>query len=50
MRGDALQTFKKTTSLNGENLAEIPKVFRKKHVKPPFMATAKDKFQRLVFQ
>ena len=49
MRGDALQTFKNITSPNRENLAEILTVFRKKYVKPQSMATAKHKFQRLVF-
>ena len=49
MRGDALQTFKNITSPNRENLGEILTVFRKKYVKPQSMATAKHKFQRLVF-
>ena len=49
MRGDALQTFKNTTSHKRENLAEILTVFRRKYVKPQSMATAKHKFQRLVF-
>ena len=49
MRCDALQTFKNITSPNRENLAEILTVFRKKYVKPQSMATAKHKFQRLVF-
>ena len=49
MRGDALQTFKNITSTNGENLGEILTVFRRKYVKPQSMATAKHKFQRLVF-
>ena len=49
MRGDALQTFKNISSLNRENLTEIRTVFRRKHVKPQSMATAKHKFQRLVF-
>ena len=49
MRGDALQTFKNITSPNRENLAEILIVFRRKYVKPHSMATAKHKFQRLVF-
>ena len=49
MRGDALQTFKNITSPNRENLAEILTVFRRKYVKPQSMATAKYKFQRLVF-
>ena len=49
MRGDALQTFKNITSPNRENLGEILNVFRRKYVKPQSMATAKHKFQRLIF-
>ena len=49
MRGDALQTFKNITSPNRENLGETLTVFRRKYVKPQSMATAKHKFQRLVF-
>ena len=49
MRGDALQTFKNSTSPNRENLGEILTVFRRTYVKPQSMATAKHKFQRLVF-
>ena len=49
MRVDALQTFKNITSPNRENLGEILTVFRSKYVKPQSMATAKHKFQRLVF-
>ena len=49
MRGDALQTLKNTTSPNRENLGEMMTVFRRKYVKRQSMATAKIKFQRLVF-
>ena len=49
MRDDALQTFKNITSLNREKLREILTVFRRTYVKPQSMATAKQKFQRLVF-
>ena len=49
MRGDALQTFKNITTPNRENLGEILTVFRRKYAKPQSMATAKHKFQRLVF-
>ena len=49
MRGDALQTFENITSPNREKLGEILTVFRRKYVKPQSMATAKHKFQRLVF-
>ena len=49
MRGDALQTFKNISSPNRESLTEILTVFRRKYVKPHSMATAKHKFQQLVF-
>ena len=49
MRGDALQTFKNIDSPNRENLTEIVTVFRRKYVKPQSMATARHKFQQLVF-
>ena len=49
IRGDALQTFKNITSSNRENLGEILTMFRRQYVKPQSMATAKHKFQRLVF-
>ena len=49
VRGDVLQTFKNITNRNRENLGEILTVFRRKYVKPQSMATAKHKFQRLVF-
>ena len=49
IRGDALQTFKNISSPNRENLREILAVFRRKHVKPQSMATARHKFQQLVF-
>ena len=49
MRGDALRTIKNITSPNRENLEEILTVFRRTYVKPQSMATAKHKFQRLVF-
>ena len=49
MRGDALQTFKNITDLNREILGEILTAFCRKYVKPQSMATAKLKFQRLVF-
>ena len=49
MRGDALQTFKNIDSPNRENLTEILTVFRRKYVKPQSIATAKHKFQQLVF-
>ena len=49
MRGDALQTFKNIGSSNRENLTEILTVFFRKYVKHQSMATAKHKFQQLVF-
>ena len=49
MRGDALQTFKNISNRNRENMTEILTVFRRKYVKPQSMATAKHKFQQLVF-
>ena len=49
MRSDALQTLKNITSPNRENLGEILTAFRRKYVKPQSMASAKHKFQRLVF-
>ena len=49
MRGDALQTFKNISSPNRENLTEILTVFRRKDVKPQSVATARRKFQQLVF-
>ena len=49
MKGDALQTFKNINGPTRENLGEILSVFRRKYVKPQSMATAKHKFQKLVF-
>ena len=49
MCGDALQTFKNITTPSRENLVEILTVFCRKYEKPQSMATAKHKFQRLVF-
>ena len=48
MRGDALQIFKNISSPNGENLAQMLTVFRKKYVKRQSMATAKHKLHGLV--
>ena len=49
MKGDALQTFKNINGPTRENLGEILAVFRRKYVNPQSMATAKHKFQKLVF-
>ena len=48
-RGDALQTFKNISSRNRENLGEILTVFCRNYVKPQTLATAKRKFQHVVF-
>ena len=49
MGDDALRTFKNITTPNRENLGEILTVFRRNYLKTQSMATAKHKFQRLVF-
>ena len=49
MKGDALQTFKNINGPTRDNLGEILAFFRRKYVKPHSMATAKHKFQKLVF-
>ena len=49
MRGDALQLFKNINGPTRENLGEILAIFQRKYVKPQSMATAKHKFQKLVF-
>ena len=49
MREDALETFKNINGPTRENLEEILSVFRRRYVKPQSMATAKHKFQKLVF-
>ena len=49
VRVDALHAFKNIISPNRENLGKILTVFRRKNVKRQSMATAKHKFQRLVF-
>ena len=48
-KGDALQIFKNINGPTRENLGEILAVFRRKYVKPQSMATAKHKFQKIVF-
>ena len=47
MKGDAFQTYKNISSPTRENLGEILAVFRRH--KPQSMATAKHKFQKLVY-
>ena len=49
MRGDELQTIKNINGPTRENLGEILADFRRKYVKPQSIATAKHKFQKLVF-
>ena len=49
MRGDALRTFKNIEGPARENLGEILAVFQRKYVEPQSMATAKHKFQKLIF-
>ena len=49
MGGDALHTFKNINGPNRENLRVFLAVFRRKYVKPQSMATAKNKFQKFVF-
>ena len=49
MRVDALQTLKNNNGPTRENLGEILAVFRRKCVITQSMATAKHKFQKLVF-
>ena len=49
MRGDALQKFKNINGPTRENLGENLAVFRRKYVKPQSMATAKHKFQKIIF-
>ena len=49
IRGEALQTFKNINGPTRENLGEILAVFQRKYVKPRSMATAEQKFQKLVF-
>ena len=49
MRRDALQTLKNINGPIRENLKEILAIFQRKFVKTQSMATAKQKFQKLVF-
>ena len=49
MCGDTLQTFKNISIRNRQNLTAVLTVFRRKYVKPQSTATAKHKFQQLVF-
>ena len=49
IKGDALQTFQNIYGPNGENLGEIPAVFRRKYVKCQSMPTLKHNLQKLVF-
>ena len=49
MRGDVLQTCKNIIGPTRENLGEVLAVFPRKYVQRQSMATAKHKFQKLVF-
>ena len=49
MKGVALRAFENINGRTGENLGEILTVFRLKNVKLQSVATAKLKFQKLVF-
>ena len=49
MRGDALLIFKNINGPRLENLGQILAVLRRNYVNPQSMATAKHKFQKLVF-
>ena len=49
MSGDALQLFKNVEGPTRENLGETLAVFPRKYVKPQSMATAKNNFQKLLF-
>ena len=49
IRGDALQTLQNISGSNRENLAKFRTVFRRKTVTPQSIATAKHKFQQLMF-
>ena len=49
MTGDALQTFKNINGTTPENFGGIVAVFLGKYAKPHSMATAKHKFQKIVF-
>ena len=49
MRGEALQTFRNISSASIKYLADVLTVFHTKYVKTQSMATARHKFQRLIF-
>ena len=49
MRGDALQTFKNLNEEAKQNVSEVITAFRRKYVKPQSRATARMKWQKLVF-
>ena len=48
-KGDSLQTIKNTNGSTRDNLGEIQAVFCRKYLKPQSMASAKHKFQKIVF-
>ena len=49
LRKNALQTFRNINTANRQTLEDILAVFRRKYVKPESQATAKHKWNRLVF-
>ena len=49
IKGDVLKTFKSINGPTREILGENPALFRSENVKPQSMATAKQNFQKLVF-
>ena len=50
MRGEALQTFRNTTTETKNRLEDIMAVFRRRYVKPQSVATARCKWDRLTFE
>ena len=49
LRNGALQTFRNISTANRKTLEDVLVIFRRKYVKPESQATAKHKWQRLVF-
>ena len=49
LRKGALQTFRNINSINRQTLEDVLVIFRRKYVKPESQATAKHKWQRLIF-
>ena len=49
LRKGALQTFRNKNSINRQTLEDVLVIFRRKYVKPESQATAKHKWNRLIF-